>query len=49
MFQRIRAALAAFDAGRIGSEHELALRLAFIEHGFTGRPFPPIGKEGNDG
>lgn len=38
MFQRIRAALAAFDAGKIQSEHALALRLAMIEYGFTGRP-----------
>jgi hypothetical protein len=38
MFQRIHAALAAFDDGRVGSEHALAMRLAFIEYGFTGRP-----------
>lgn len=38
MFRRILAALAAFDDGRIDSEHALALKLAFIEYGFTGRP-----------
>lgn len=38
MFRRIHAILARFDRGLIKSEHELALGLAFIEYGFTGRP-----------